>query len=40
LGFFTRTISLVLIALITITIAYAVYRNMRPSKVQIPGGAA
>jgi len=33
LGFFTRPLSLVLIGLIVFTIAYAVYRHMRPSKV-------
>ena len=32
LGFFTRPLSLVLIGLIVITIAFAVYRNLRPSK--------
>jgi putative tricarboxylic transport membrane protein len=31
LSFFTRPLSLVLIALIVLTIAYAVYRNVRPS---------
>jgi TctA family transporter len=32
LAFFLRPLSLVLIGLIVLTIAYAVYRNMRPSK--------
>jgi len=34
LRFFTRPLSLVLIALIVITIAYAVYRNVRPRGVK------
>jgi hypothetical protein len=38
--FFLRPLSLVLIALITLTVAYAVYRNIRPAKVQLPAGAA
>ena len=32
LGFFTRPLSLVLIGLIVLTVAFAVYRNLRPSK--------
>jgi TctA family transporter len=32
LGFFLRPLSLVLIAIITVTIGYAVYRNIRPPK--------
>jgi TctA family transporter len=32
LGFFTRPLSLVLIGLIALTVAFAVYRNLRPSK--------
>jgi putative tricarboxylic transport membrane protein len=38
--FFLRPLSLVLIALITLTIAFAVYRNIRPAKVQLPAGIA
>jgi putative tricarboxylic transport membrane protein len=38
--FFLRPLSLVLIGLITLTIVYAVYKNIRPSKVQVPMGAA
>ena len=34
LRFFTRPLSLVLIALIVITIAYALYRNVRPRNVK------
>jgi hypothetical protein len=33
LNFFIRPLSLVLIAMITATIAYAVYRNLRPSRL-------
>jgi TctA family transporter len=36
--FFLRPLSLVLIGLITATIAYAVYQNMRPQKVRQPLG--
>jgi putative tricarboxylic transport membrane protein len=36
--FFLRPLSLVLIGLITATIAYAVYQNMRPQKVRQPVG--
>jgi len=38
--FFLRPLSLVLIALITVTVAYAVYQNIRPSKVRQPMGAS
>ena len=38
--FFLRPLSLVLIGLITATIAYAVYQNMRPPKVRQPLGAS
>ena len=31
-AFFLRPLSLILIALIVLTIAYAIYRNIRPSK--------
>jgi putative tricarboxylic transport membrane protein len=37
--FFLRPLSLVLIGLITLTIAYAVYQNLRPPKVRQPVGA-
>jgi TctA family transporter len=37
--FFLRPLSLVLIGLITATIAYAVYQNLRPAKVRQPVGA-
>jgi TctA family transporter len=36
--FFLRPLSLVLIGLITATVAYAVYQNVRPAKVQLPVG--
>ena len=36
--FFLRPLSLVLIGLITATIAFAVYQNMRPQKVRQPLG--
>jgi TctA family transporter len=38
--FFVRPLSLVLIAMITITIAFAVYQNVRPAKIRQPIGAA
>ncbi|HEX2725060.1 MAG TPA: tripartite tricarboxylate transporter permease [Beijerinckiaceae bacterium] len=38
--FFVRPLSLVLIAMITITIAFAVYQNLRPAKIRQPIGAA
>ena len=34
MGFFLRPLSLVLIGLITVTVAYAVYRNVRPAKIR------
>lgn len=36
--FFLRPLSLVLIGLIATTVAYAVYQNVRPAKVQLPVG--
>ena len=36
LEFFLRPLSLVLIGLITATVAYAVYQNLRPAKVRHP----
>jgi hypothetical protein len=38
--FFVRPLSLVLIGLITLTIAFAVYQNIRPAKVRQPLGVA
>jgi TctA family transporter len=40
LEFFLRPLSLVLIALITATVAFAVYQNLRPRKVRLPAGAS
>jgi putative tricarboxylic transport membrane protein len=40
LEFFLRPLSLVLIALITATIAFAVYQNVRPRKFRLPAGAS
>jgi TctA family transporter len=36
--FFLRPLSLVLIGMISVTVAYAVYQNVRPAKVQLPVG--